>query len=58
MTLENKKTRQEQYRLPHATVAIDCTHVQIKKPYLHGYEYGNRKGDASINVQATCNSKE
>ncbi|KAI4459480.1 hypothetical protein MML48_6g00003793 [Holotrichia oblita] len=46
------------YRFPCAFGAIDCTHVPIIKPSLHGDEYINRKGWCSLNVQATCDGKE
>ncbi|CAH2013286.1 unnamed protein product [Acanthoscelides obtectus] len=46
------------YRFPCAFGATDCTHVPMIKPSLHGYEYINRKGWCSINVQATCDGKE
>lgn len=49
---------QERFTFPYAIGAVDCTHVQIKKPHIHGDEYINRKGVPSINVQATCNGKE
>lgn len=48
----------ERYSFPFAIGAIDCTHVPILKPSHHGDEYINRKGYASLNVQATCNAKE
>lgn len=48
----------ERYQFPTAFGAIDCTHVPIKKPSLHGDDYVNRKGFCSINVQCTCNAKE
>ena len=44
--------------IPYVIGAIDCTHVKIVKPNVHGDEYINRKGVSSINVQATCNSAE
>ncbi|CAH1966595.1 unnamed protein product [Acanthoscelides obtectus] len=47
-----------QHIIPHVIGAIDCTHVKIIKPYVHGDEYINRKGVSTINVQATCNSRE
>lgn len=57
--MQNAQTEwQERYEFPGAVGAVDCTHIQIKKPHNHGDEYINRKGVATINVQATCNSKE
>ena len=38
--------------------AIDCTHIGILKPKLHGDEYINRKGKSTLNIQATCDAKE
>ena len=48
------------YSFPQAIGAIDCTHIKINRPArrFHPDEYVNRKGVHSINVQATCNSKE
>lgn len=57
--LEDAKTAwQDKYRFICAIGALDCTHIPIKKPFVHGDEYINRKGVATLNVQATCNSKE
>lgn len=41
---------------PYALGAIDCTHVRILKPSLHGDEYINRKRFPSFNVQAVCDA--
>lgn len=49
---------QQRYNFPTAIGALDCTHVKIPKPTAHGDEYVNRKGFPSINIQATCDSKE
>jgi hypothetical protein len=48
----------DKYNFPAAIGVIDCTHIRIVKPSVHGDEYINRKGFPSINVQATCNSEE
>lgn len=45
-------------KIPSVIGAIDCTHVEIKKPKNFGDCYMNRKKYASINVQVTCNSEE
>lgn len=47
---------QSKYMFPNTIGAIDCTHILLKKPTLHGDEYVNRKGLCSINVQATCDA--
>ena len=50
--------REKDYRFPSAIGALDCTHVRVQKPKIHGDEYINRKGVASINIQATCDARE
>ncbi|XP_046688202.1 putative nuclease HARBI1 [Homalodisca vitripennis] len=55
---EAKIQWQRNFRLPTVIGALDCTHVQIKKPNLHGDEYVNRKGCITINVQGTCDALE
>ena len=50
-----KQERQNKYSFPAAIGALDCTHVKIKKPKNFGNEHINRKGYASINVQAMPN---
>lgn len=49
---------QNRFHLPTVIGALDCSHIEIKKPILHGDEFINRKGYASINVQVTCDAKE
>lgn len=46
------------FNFPTAFAAIDCTHIPIAKPAVHGDDYINRKGICSVNVQATCNASE
>lgn len=55
---EAKLLWQTRFNLPTVIGALDCTHIEIKKPTLFGDEYINRKGYASINVQATCDANE
>ncbi|XP_050301600.1 putative nuclease HARBI1 [Anthonomus grandis grandis] len=46
-------------RMPRVIIGvIDGTHVRITKPSIHADKYVNRKWVYSINVQATCNSRE
>ncbi|XP_076049370.1 uncharacterized protein LOC143030050 [Oratosquilla oratoria] len=56
--VEAKQVWQGKYMFPTAIGVIDCTHIGIPKPKLHGDEYINRKGRSTLNVQATCNAKE
>lgn len=56
--IQNEKERWfEKFKFPCCVGALDCTHVRIEKPGgAFGDEFINRKGFASINVQATCNA--
>ncbi|XP_066246805.1 putative nuclease HARBI1 [Euwallacea similis] len=56
--MEAKSLWQKSFTFPVVIGAIDCSHITIEKLKIHGDEYVNRKGIASINVQATCNVKE
>lgn len=53
-----KQKWQDKLGFPSTIGAIDCTHIRIEKPAGNfGDEFVNRKGYASINVQATCNEQ-
>lgn len=41
---------------PNILGCIDCTHVQISAPVVNEFEYVNRKGKHTINVQLVCNA--
>ncbi|XP_046684573.1 putative nuclease HARBI1 [Homalodisca vitripennis] len=56
--MEAKQLWRRKFRFPTAIGVVDCTHVGIQKPYLHGDEYINRKGKPTLNVQATCDASE
>jgi hypothetical protein len=53
-----KDAWQDKFKILCAIGALDCTHIRILKPGRHGDEYINRRGAASINVQATCDGGE
>jgi hypothetical protein len=53
-----KANWQVSYQFPCAIRALDCAHIPIRKPSVHGDEYINRKGFPNISVHATCNSRE
>ena len=53
-----KQEFQNKYNFPAAIEPLDCTHVKINKQKNVGDGNINRKGYASIYVQATCNAKE
>ncbi|KAL0153038.1 hypothetical protein M9458_051637 [Cirrhinus mrigala] len=42
--------------MPSTIGAIDCTHVHIQAPYEREWEYVNRKGRHSINIQLVGNA--
>ncbi|CAH1993118.1 unnamed protein product [Acanthoscelides obtectus] len=54
--MKAKELWASRFRFPTAIGALDCSHVKIEKPNLHGEEYINRKGEVTLNVQATCNA--
>ncbi|CAH1975181.1 unnamed protein product [Acanthoscelides obtectus] len=56
--MEAKRVWQSMYKFPTAIDVIDCTHIGTLKPNRHGDEYINRKGKPTLNVQATCDSRE
>lgn len=55
--MEAKELWRNRYHFPTAIGVIDCTHIGIEKPKLHGDEYINRRGKPTLNVQATCDAK-
>jgi hypothetical protein len=56
--VQAKESWQSKYLFPTAIGVIDCTHIGVLKPRLHGDEYINRKNKPTLNVQGTCDSKE
>ncbi|CAH1954641.1 unnamed protein product [Acanthoscelides obtectus] len=56
--MEVKRIWQSTYKFPTTIGVIDCTHIGILKANHHGDEYINRKGKPTLNVQATCDSRE
>uniref|UniRef100_A0A9J8CWU3 Putative nuclease HARBI1 n=1 Tax=Cyprinus carpio carpio TaxID=630221 RepID=A0A9J8CWU3_CYPCA len=43
-------------RFPNIIGAIDCTHIVIKAPSTNEFNYVNRKGFYSVNVQIICDA--
>ena len=56
--LDQIVAKSEEWIIPTAIGAVDCTHVHIMKPSEFGDEYVNRKGKTTINVQMTCDANE
>lgn len=56
--VEAKTLWQSKYRFPTMIGVVDCTHIGIEKPKVHGDEYVNRKGKTTLNIQATCDARE
>ncbi|XP_039659004.1 putative nuclease HARBI1 [Perca fluviatilis] len=42
--------------MPNTIGVIDCTHVHIQAPHERDWEYINRKGRRSINIQLVCDA--
>lgn len=53
-----KEKWMRKFKIPSVIGALDCTHIEIKKPRMYGDCYINRKGFPSINVQMTCDADE
>ena len=45
-------------RFPNIIGAIDCTHIAIKAPSTNEFNYVNRKGFHSVNVQIVCDANQ
>lgn len=56
---ETKQTKLNFYemgKMPNSIGVIDCTHVHIQAPHEREWEFVNRKGRHSINVQLVANA--